>query len=131
MPTIFSRIIAGEIPCYKIAENDEFLAFLDILPLEKGHSLVVPKNEIDYIFDMDDDSLSRMHLFAKRVAKALRDTVPCLRIGVAAIGLEVPHAHIHLVPLQNLGSMTFTKDRIKLSQTEFETLALDISKNFK
>jgi histidine triad (HIT) family protein len=131
MPTIFSRIIDGEIPCYKIAENDEFLAFLDILPLEKGHSLVVPKNEIDYIFDMDDDSLSRMHLFAKRVAKALRDTVPCLRIGVAAIGLEVPHAHIHLVPLQNLGSMTFTKDRIKLSQTEFETLAFDISKNFK
>lgn len=131
MPTIFSRIIAGEIPCYKIAENDEFLAFLDILPLEKGHTLVVPKNEIDYIFDMDDDSLSRMHLFAKRVAKALRDTVPCLRIGVAAIGLEVPHAHIHLVPLQNLGSMTFTKDRIKLSQTEFETLAFDISKNFK
>ncbi len=131
MPTIFSRIIAGEIPCHKIAENDEFLAFLDILPLEKGHSLVVPKNEIDYIFDLDDDSLSRMHLFAKRVAKALRDTVPCLRIGVAAIGLEVPHAHIHLVPLQNLGSMTFTKDRIKLSQTEFETLAFDISKNFK
>lgn len=131
MPTIFSRIIAGEIPCYKIAENDEFLAFLDILPLEKGHTLVVPKNEIDYIFDLDDDSLCRMHLFAKKVAKALRETVPCLRIGVAVIGLEVPHAHIHLVPLQNLGSMTFTKDRIKLSQTEFETLAIDISKNFK
>lgn len=131
MPTIFSRIIAGEIPCYKIAENDEFLAFLDILPLEKGHTLVVPKNEIDYIFNLDDDSLCRMHLFAKKVAKALRETVPCLRIGVAVIGLEVPHAHIHLVPLQNLGSMTFTKDRIKLSQTEFETLAIDISKNFK
>jgi histidine triad (HIT) family protein len=131
MPTIFSRIIAGEIPCYKIAENDEFLAFLDILPLEKGHTLVVPKNEIDYIFDMDDDSFCRMHLFAKKVAIALRQTVPCLRIGVAVIGLEVPHAHIHLVPLQNLGSMTFTKDRLKLSQTEFETLASDISKNFK
>jgi histidine triad (HIT) family protein len=131
MPTIFSRIIAGEIPCYKIAENDEFLAFLDILPLEKGHTLVVPKNEIDYIFDMDDDSLCRMHLFAKKVAIALRQIVPCLRIGVAVIGLEVPHAHIHLVPLQNLGSMTFTKDRLKLSQTEFETLAFDISKNFK
>jgi histidine triad (HIT) family protein len=131
MPTIFSRIIAGEIPCYKIAENDEFLAFLDILPLEKGHTLIVPKNEIDYIFDMDDDSLCRMHLFAKSVAKALKASVPCVRIGLAVIGLEVPHAHIHLVPLQNLGSMTFTKERIKFTQAEFETLALNIANNFK
>jgi len=131
MSTIFSKIIAGEIPCYKIAENEEFLAFLDIAPLEKGHTLVVPKNEIDYIFDMDDNSLCRMHLFAKSVAKALRETVPCLRIGVAVIGLEVPHAHIHLVPLQNLGSLTFTKERIKLSATDFEELAKSISGNFK
>ncbi len=130
MPTIFSRIIAGEIPCYKVAENDEFLAFLDILPLEKGHTLVIPKNEIDYIFDMEDEQLSRMHLFAKRVAKAIKETVPCLRIGVAAIGLEVPHAHIHLVPLQNLGSMTFTKERVKLTHAEFEILASAISNKF-
>jgi histidine triad (HIT) family protein len=131
MPTIFSRIINAEIPCHKIAEDDEFLAFLDILPLEKGHTLVVPKKETDYIFDMDDDSLIRMHLFSKRVAKALRETVPCLRIGMAVIGLEVPHAHIHLVPLHSLNSMTFTKERIKLSQSEFQTLAESVSANFR
>jgi histidine triad (HIT) family protein len=131
MPTIFSRIINAEIPCHKIAEDDEFLAFLDILPLEKGHTLVVPKKETDYIFDMDDDSLIRMHLFSKRVAKALRETVPCLRIGMAVIGLEVPHAHIHLVPLHSLNSMTFTKERIKLSQSEFQTLAESVRANFR
>jgi histidine triad (HIT) family protein len=131
MPTIFSRIINAEIPCHKIAEDDEFLAFLDILPLEKGHTLVVPKKETDYIFDMDDDSLIRMHLFSKKVAKALRETVPCLRIGMAVIGLEVPHAHIHLVPLHSLNSMTFTKERIKLSQSEFQTLAESVRANFR
>jgi len=131
MPTIFSKIINGEIPCYKIAENDEFLAFLDISPLEKGHTLIVPKKEIDYIFDLEDDLLVNMHLFSKKVARAIQDSVPCLRIGVAVIGLEVPHAHIHLVPLHSLGSMTFTKERINLSQVEFAEIAQSIRTKFE
>jgi histidine triad (HIT) family protein len=131
MPTIFSKIINGEIPCYKIAENDEFLAFLDISPLEKGHTLIVPKKEIDYIFDLEDDLLANMHLFSKKVARAIQDSVPCLRIGVAVIGLEVPHAHIHLVPLHSLGSMTFTKERINLSQVEFAEIAQSIRTKFE
>ena len=131
MPTIFSKIINGEIPCYKIAENDEFLAFLDISPLEKGHTLIVPKKEIDYIFDLEDDLLANMHLFSKKVARAIQDSVPCLRIGVAVIGLEVPHAHIHLVPLHSLGSMTFTKERINLSQAEFAEIAQSIRTKFE
>jgi histidine triad (HIT) family protein len=131
MPTIFSKIINGEIPCYKIAENDEFLAFLDISPLEKGHTLIVPKKEIDYIFDLEDDLLVNMHLFSKIAARAIEDSVPCLRIGVAVIGLEVPHAHIHLVPLHSLGSMTFTKERINLSQVEFAEIAQSIRTKFE
>ena len=131
MPTIFSKIINGEIPCYRIAENDEFLAFLDISPLEKGHTLIVPKKEIDYIFDLEDDLLANMHLFSKKVARAIQDSVPCLRIGVAVIGLEVPHAHIHLVPLHSLGSMTFTKERINLSQAEFAEIAQSIRTKFE
>ena len=131
MPTIFSKIINGEIPCYKIAENDEFLAFLDISPLEKGHTLIVPKKEIDYIFDLEDDLLANMHLFSKKVARAIQDSVPCIRIGVAVIGLEVPHAHIHLVPLHSLGSMTFTKERINLSQVEFAEIAQSIRTKFE
>jgi histidine triad (HIT) family protein len=130
MPSIFSKIIVGEIPCYKIAEDEDFLAFLDILPLEKGHTLVVPKQEIDYIFDMDDESLSKLHLFSKRVAKAIQEVVPCLRIGVAAIGLEVPHTHIHLVPLHSIGSLNFTKERVQLNKDEFEELAEKISNKF-
>jgi len=130
MPSLFSKIIQGEIPCHKIAENDEFLAFLDIMPLEKGHTLVVPKKEIDYIFDLDDEMLSKMHIFSKKVAKAIKSAVPCLRVGVAVIGLEVPHAHIHLVPLHNLASLTFTKERVKLSQVEFEEIAKVIRNNF-
>lgn len=105
--TVFSKIINGEIPCYKIAENDEFFAFLDINPVNWGHTLVVPKRETDYIFDIADDELARMMVFAKRVAKALKETIPCRKIGVTVLGLEVPHAHIHLVPLKNEGDMNF------------------------
>lgn len=106
--TIFSKIIAGEIPSYKVAENDEFFAFLDINPVNWGHTLVVPKEETDYIFDIDDDRLARMAVFAKRVAKAIGKGVPCRKVGVAVIGLEVPHAHIHLVPMQQEGDLDFS-----------------------
>ena len=99
MATIFSRIIAGEIPCYKVAEDERFFAFLDINPLVKGHTLVIPKQEIDYIFDLSDDDLAAMHVFAKSVARAIEKAVPCKRVGVAVMGLEVPHAHIHLIPI--------------------------------
>lgn len=105
--TIFSRIIAGEIPCYKIAEDDHYFAFLDINPVNWGHTLVVPKHETDYIFDIDDDELAGMVLFAKKVAKALKKAIPCRKIGVTVLGLEVPHAHIHLVPMQQEGDMDF------------------------
>jgi histidine triad (HIT) family protein len=130
MASIFSRIINGEIPCYKIAENDDFLAFLDITPVEKGHTLVVPKKEVDYIFDMEDEDLAKLHLFAKRVAKAVKKAVPCLRIGVAVIGLEVPHTHVHLVPLHNTGSLSFTKERIKMTNDEFLSLSTTINTHF-
>ena len=109
MATIFSRIISGEIPCYKIAENDEFFAFLDINPVNWGHTLVVPKKETDYIFDISDEELSRMIVFAKRVAEAIRKAIPCRKAGVTVLGLEVPHAHIHLVPLKCEGDMDFKK----------------------
>jgi histidine triad (HIT) family protein len=118
MASIFSRIIAGEIPCYKIAENDEFFAFLDINPLVDGHTLVIPKTEIDYIFDIDDEVLGRMMQFAKMVARGLKKAIPCKRIGVTVIGLEVPHAHIHLVPLQKESDMYFGK--VKLQKTPDE-----------
>lgn len=107
--TIFSKIIAGEIPCYKIAENDEFFAFLDINPVNWGHTLVVPKREEDYIFDLSDEELARMTIFAKRVAKAIKEALPCRKVGVTVLGLEVPHAHIHLVPLRSEGDMNFSK----------------------
>lgn len=107
--TIFSRIIAGEIPSYKIAENDEFYAFLDINPVNWGHTLVVPKEEVDYLFDIDDARLGRMMVFAKRVAEAIRKALPCRKVGVTVLGLEVPHAHIHLVPLRQEGDMNFSK----------------------
>ena len=124
MATIFSRIINGEIPCYKIAENDRFFAFLDINPLSKGHTLVVPKHETDYIFNLDDGELGQMMVFAKQVAKSIEKAIPCKRIAVAVIGLEVPHAHIHLVPITNEGDLDFKKEHLKLSQEEF----LDIQK---
>ena len=119
MATIFSRIIKGEIPCYKIAENDQFFAFLDINPLSKGHTLVVPKHETDYIFNIEDKELGQMMVFAKQVAKAIEKAIPCKRIGVAVIGLEVPHAHIHLVPITCEGDLDFKKEHLKLSQEEF------------
>lgn len=119
MPSIFSRIINGEIPCYKIAENDRFFAFLDINPLSKGHTLVVPKHETDYIFNIDDEELGQMMVFAKQVARAIEKAIPCKRIGVAVIGLEVPHAHIHLVPITCEGDLDFKKEHLKLTQEEF------------
>lgn len=128
MATIFSKIIAGEIPSYKIAENEQFYAFLDINPLAKGHTLVVPKQEVDYIFDLDDATLAAMHIFAKQVAHAIEKAIPCKRIGVSVIGLEVPHAHIHLIPITDEKDMNFSNQRVALSQTEFEEVAEAIRK---
>lgn len=130
MATIFSKIIAGEIPCYKIAENDQFFAFLDINPLVKGHTLVVPKREVDYIFDLSDTELAEMHVFAKKVAKAIQKTMPCKRIGVAVLGLEVPHAHIHLVPINSESDMLFSNPKLKLTDEEFKEIAKAISSAF-
>jgi histidine triad (HIT) family protein len=123
MSTIFSKIIAGEIPCHKIAEDDRFLSFLDIQPVAKGHALVIPKVAVDYIFDMDDATLAAMHVFSKNVAKKIKASVPCLKIGVAVVGLEVPHAHIHLIPMKSLGDINFQKERLKFSAEEFAALA--------
>jgi histidine triad (HIT) family protein len=128
MSTIFSKILAGEIPCYKVAENDMFLAFLDVMPLAKGHCLVIPKKEVDYFFDLDSDILSEYNLFSKEVALKIKKVVPCVKIGVAVIGLEVPHAHMHLVPMNHIGDLNFTKERVKLSPEEFSDLADKISK---
>ena len=123
MSSIFSRIIAGEIPCHKVAENDEFLAFLDIMPLAKGHTLVIPKKETDYLFDIDNDAYQRLWLFAKEVAGKLKQNIPCKRIGVSVIGLEVPHAHIHLVPLQAVEDMNFSKEKVAADPQELAALA--------
>lgn len=128
MATIFSRIIAGEIPCYKIAEDDDFFAFLDINPLNHGHTLVVPRREVDYIFDIEDDLLGRMNVFAKRVGLAIEKVVKCERIGIAVLGLEVPHAHIHLIPINGIYDIDFSKPKLKLSQQEFNELAEKIRK---
>ena len=119
MATIFSRIIQGEIPCYKIAEDERFFTFLDINPVMKGHTLVVPKYEDDYIFNLDDDEIGAIMVFAKKVAKAIEKAVPCKRIAVAVIGLEVPHAHIHLIPITKEGDMDFKKEHVQLTQEEF------------
>ena len=129
MPSIFSKIIAGEIPCYKIAENDEFFAFLDIAPKTKGHTLVIPKAEIDYIFDIEDDVLGRMMVFAKSIAIALKKSVPCKRVGVAVLGLQVPHAHIHLVPFEQERDMLLGNPKLKLSPDEMATIAEKIREN--
>jgi len=123
MATIFSRIISGEIPCYKVAEDDHCLAFLDIRPIVFGHTLVIPKKEVDYIFNLDDDALAHLHLFAKKVALVLEEEVPCLRIGVMVAGLEVPHAHIHLVPMNSIGELSFTNPRPEFSMESMEELA--------
>jgi histidine triad (HIT) family protein len=123
MASIFTKIINGEIPCHEIASNDKFLAFLDVFPLVHGHVLVVPKKETDYIFDIEDADLAEMILFAKQVAKALKSAVDCKRIGVAVIGLEVPHAHIHLVPMNTVNDINFTQPKLKPSQEELKTMA--------
>lgn len=121
--TIFSRIIAGEIPSYKVAEDDRFYAFLDIHPMSKGHTLVVPKQEIDYLFDLDDALLGEMVVFAKKVARAIEKAVPCRKVGMMVIGLEVPHAHIHLIPIQKEGDMSLANQKLQLSPSEFEEIA--------
>lgn len=130
MATIFSRIVKGEIPCYKIAENDKFFAFLDINPVAKGHTLVIPKHETDYIFALDDMELAEMTVFAKKVAQAIEKAIPCKRIGVAVIGLEVPHAHIHLIPITQEGDMDFKKERVHLSEDEFLEVQRSIVERF-
>ena len=123
MSTLFSKIIAGELPSYKVAEDDSFFAFLDINPLVKGHTLVVPKKEVDYIFDLEDNELAAMHVFAKKVAQAIEKAIPCQRIGVAVMGLEVPHAHIHLIPIQKESDMIISNPKLKLSNEEFTEIA--------
>ena len=123
MLSLFSRIIAGEIPCHKVAENEEFLAFLDIMPLAKGHTLVIPKLETDYIFDLEDEHYQRLWLFSKKVAAQLRAQIPCKRIGVSVIGLEVPHAHIRLIPLQDIEDINFSKPKIAADSLELADLA--------
>lgn len=129
MATIFSKIIAGEIPCYKVAETENCFAFLDISPLAKGHTLVIPKKEIDYIFDLDDDLLSEINIFAKTLAKAIQKAFPCPKVGLAVIGLEVPHAHIHLVPINSVGDLDFKRPKLSLSKEEFEEIASKIKAN--
>jgi histidine triad (HIT) family protein len=123
MASIFTRIINGEIPCYKIVEDERYFAFLDVNPLAKGHTLVVPKVEVDYIFDVEDDVLGGMMVFAKKVAKALDAAVPCERVGIAVIGLEVPHAHIHLIPLNSVSDIDFSRPKLKLEKEELESIA--------
>lgn len=127
MASVFTRIINGEIPCYRVAEDDRFIAFLDVRPLKAGHTLVVPKREVDYIFDLDEDTLAGMMLFAQKVARAMKEVIECNRIGVAVLGLEVPHAHIHLIPISREGDMLFTNPRVSLTPQENETLAAKIA----
>ena len=129
--TIFSKIAAGEIPSYKCAESDNFYAFLDINPLVKGHTLVIPRREVDYIFDLEDDELAEMQVFAKRVAVAIKKAFPCIKVGQAVLGLEVPHAHIHLIPMQSEKDMLFSNPKLKLSPEEFEEIAAKIREEFK
>ena len=129
MATIFSKIIQGEIPCYKIAEDERFFAFMDINPVAVGHTLVIPKREDDYIFNLDDDEIGAMMVFAKKVAKAIEKAVPCKRIGVAVIGLEVPHAHIHLIPITQEGDLDFKKEHVHLSDEEFREVQKRIVEN--
>ena len=129
MSTIFSKIVKGEIPCYKIAENDDFFAFLDINPLQEGHTLVIPKAEVDYIFDLDDKVLAGLHVFAKKVALAVDKAIDCKRVGVVVLGLEVPHAHIHLVPLQGEGDVNFSNPKLKYTKEQFEQIADKIKDN--
>lgn len=130
MPSIFSKIVSGEIPSYKIAEDENHLAFFDINPVAIGHTLVIPKKETDYIFDLSDQELSSIMPFAKKVAKAIEKVIPCERIGVTVIGLEVPHAHIHLIPISSLHDMNFSKPKMQISKERFEQLAEEIRKAY-
>ena len=127
MPSIFSKIVAGDIPCYKVAENENFLAFLDIFPLAKGHTLVIPKKETDYIFDMQSQEYKELWAFDQKVAKAQKQVIPCERIGVAVIGLEVPHAHIHLVPINGVSDIDFSRPKLQFAKEEMQQVASDIS----
>ena len=126
MSSIFSKIVKGEIPSYKVAENENFFAFLDISPLKKGHTLVVPKKEIDYIFDLDDPTYLGLMEFSKEIAVAIKKAVPCKRIALSVIGLEVPHAHVHLIPIDSMGDINFSNEKLKLSKQEFEEIAKKI-----
>ena len=128
MASIFTKIINGEIPAYKVAENDEFLAFLDINPNVKGHTLCIPKNEVDKIFDLDDETYSRLMLFSKKVADAIEKAIPCKRVGMGVVGLEVPHVHVHLIPLNEMSDFSFQK-KVSFSEREFEEIAEEIRKN--
>jgi len=131
MSSLFTKIVQGDIPCHKIAEDDNYLAFLDINPVAKGHTLCIPKKEIDYIFDLDDSTLSGLTLFSKKVAHAIQQVVPCNRIGITVIGLEVPHAHVHLIPIHNLHDMSFEKAKIKMTNEELSKLASQIAAQFR
>jgi histidine triad (HIT) family protein len=127
MATLFTRIINGEIPCYKIAENELFIAFLDILPVAKGHTLVVPKKEIDYIFDLPEEDLQALNIFAKEVARKIQTIIPCKKIGISVIGLEVPHAHMHLIPINHIHDMNFEKERLKFTPEEYAEICNAVS----
>lgn len=129
MATLFSRIINGEIPCYKVAEDEHYFAFLDINPLKAGHTLVVPKKETDYLFDIDDEELAGMIVFSKKVAAAIKKAYPCNRIGIAVLGLEVPHAHIHLIPMDSMEDVNFRNPKLKFTPEEFREIAGNIMKN--
>lgn len=131
MATIFSKIVAGEVPSYKCAENDRFYAFLDINPLVKGHTLVVPKREVDYIFDLTDEEIGAMQVFAKHVALAIQKAFPCIKVGQAVLGLEVPHAHIHLVPMQSEKDLNFANPKLTLTDEEFQAIARAIRENYE
>ncbi len=123
MSSVFTKIVNGEIPCYKVAENAQFLAFLDITPLRRGHVLVIPKSEVDYIFDLSDDSLGNIFIFSKEVSAKIKKVFPCKKVGITVIGLEVPHAHIHLIPINSLADMNFTQEKLNLSTEEFIDIA--------
>jgi histidine triad (HIT) family protein len=126
MSTIFSKIVSKEIPCFSIHENDEFLAFLDVNPLVKGHTLVIPKIDVDYIFDLEDELLQRMIIFSKEVAGKLKETFPCKKIGISVVGLEVPHAHIHLIPINSIDDMNFSRDKLKLTKDQLKEIQANI-----
>ena len=131
MATLFTKIIKGEIPSYKIAEDENFYAFLDVFPIAKGHALVVPKKEVDYLFDLDDETLGGMHIFAKKIAKAIEKAVPCKRIGTAVVGLEVPHAHLHLIPINKISDISFERPKLKLSEDQFKDILGKIKENLR